>query len=459
MTETTDAAADSSTSYELSKLADGASNGTQTILGSVDVVGDEDWVNFGIVGGRVWIVEVEGTGADPLGDPLIEIVDASGTPLPTSSYFATQISATKKIYQFTSAQNGNEAFIRVTSTSGAETGDYLVTYYQGARYDEGTDGSDRPTLNQNASLYYGFGGDDFIRGQGPGDDTIFAGDGRDTVRGAEGDDRIFGEAGNDRINASQGDDRAMGGTGNDTVIGQLGDDTLFGGAGNDHLLSGAGDDVMLGGAGHDRLEAWEGSDLLKGGDGADTLFGSYGNDTLIGGAGADDMRGGDGFDLADYSSSGQGMVLNLSDQVANSGAAAGDVLTSLEVIRGTVFDDAITGNQFRNVLKGNNGDDTLEGAGGNDRLIGGAGADDLTGGTGNDSMTGGAGPDTFVFIAGDGADQITDFLAAEDVLRFAAGTTVTVTDDGTDTTVSYGSDSVVLEGVVLAQGDITFEFV
>ena len=107
------------------------------------------------------------------------------------------------------------------------------------------------------------------------------------------------------------------------------------------------------------------------------------------------------------------------------------MLTSIEAVRGTDFADQITGNAFRNVLHGGDGDDTL---------------------------TGGGGTDVFVFTPGTGADVITDFVDVDDTLRFATGPAVSVTDDGVDTTVTYGDDSVTLQDVVLSQSDIDIAF-
>ena len=73
-------------------------------------------------------------------------------------------------------------------------------------------------------------------------------------------------------------------------------------------------------------------------------------------------------------------------------------------------------------------------------------------------MTGGGGEDVFVFTPGTGADVVTDFDATIDTLRFASGPTLSVTDDGVDTTVTYGAASVTLQDVVLSQSDIDIAF-
>jgi Ca2+-binding RTX toxin-like protein len=60
---------------------------------------------------------------------------------------------------------------------------------------------------------------------------------------------------------------------------------------------------------------------------------------------------------------------------AGGGAAAGDVLTNIEVLEGSAFGDSLSGAA---------GNDTLFGNAGNDTLIGGAGADSINGGDGFD---------------------------------------------------------------------------
>lgn len=120
---------------------------------------------------------------------------------------------------------------------------------------------------------------------------------------------------------------------------------------------------------------------LLGGSGAHTLVGGVGNDTITGGDGASSLSGGNG-------------------------------------------NDSITGGSGTDVILGGDGNDTINGGGGNDTI---------TGGLGVDVLTGGAGQDFFVFAAADSAttiasdaalvatiDRITDFVVADDTLRFTA---------------------------------------
>jgi len=62
------------------------------------------------------------------------------------------------------------------------------------------------------------------------------------------------------------------------------------------------------------------------------------------------------------------------------------VLSGIENVIGTPYDDGLTGNASANVLEGGRGDDLLSGNGGNDTLIGGSGADRMQGGSGTDTV-------------------------------------------------------------------------
>ncbi len=138
----------------------------------------------------------------------------------------------------------------------------------------------------------------------------------------------------------------------------------------------------IGGAGHDRLTGNGAANKLAGGGGGDVISGLGGADDLSGGAGADELLGGGG-----------------KDTLAGQGGA-----------------DALWGGGGRDHLSGGVGRDELNGDRGRDNLNGGGGADDLIGGRGGDVLTGGAGADVFHFAKGDGADRITDFNAARDLI-------------------------------------------
>lgn len=188
---------------------------------------------------------------------------------------------------------------------------------------------------------------------------------------------IDGLAGNDTITGTGFSDSLAGGEGKDSLVGL---------DGNDYLDGGAGDDTLNGGAGNDTVAAGDGSDLIIGGDGA-------GDDNYDGGIGRDTIK---------YTSSLDGITVNLADGTATSSAsgdAAGigtDVLTSIENVIAGYHDDSITGNADKNTILGDAGNDTLSGGEGRDYLNGGEGNDYLDGGAGVDLMIGGEGDDIYV---------------------------------------------------------------
>lgn len=230
----------------------------------------------------------------------------------------------------------------------------------------------------------------------------------DTLTGTHGNNTIWGDDGEDRIHGMQGHDVLHGGDGNDTIWGHQGDDTLDGDAGHD---------------------------ILYGSDGDDSLSGSSGNDKLSGEEGADTLDGGSGTDEASYFLATSGAALDLQNNSANSGAAAGDVLVSIERVYGSEQNDTLRGDDAANVFWGDAGDDYLNGRAGNDqiyagtgndrlfgqdgndKLIGADGADRLHGGSGRDTLGGGNGNDTFLFREGDENDLIVDFEDNADTIR------------------------------------------
>jgi Ca2+-binding RTX toxin-like protein len=271
--------------------------------------------------------------------------------------------------------------------------------------------------------------------------TIFAG--ADQISGSTQNDILKGYDGNDTVNGGAGADSLDGGNGNDTLAGGAGADTLDGGSGadtagysgsgasvtvdlglgtatggdaagdiltsienlsgsafDDTLTGNAGANQIAGGGGQDTLAGAEGNDALLGGAGIDTLAGGTGNDGLNGGADADVIDGGTGVDIADYNGSGTGVTVNLATNINTGGYAEGDTLSSIEIVQGGAFGDALTGNGASNTLRGMGGNDVLDGGAGWDTLEGGAGDDQLNGGADADLLRGGLGADQ---LAGGGS--------------------------------------------------------
>ena len=242
-------------------------------------------------------------------------------------------------------------------------------------------------------------------------------------------------------------------TDDQVLNGTEGPDTLTGGAGDDSLSGGAGEDTLIGGAGDDTLAGGGGDDTLTGGGGGD--------DTLTGGGGDDVLSGGPGTDTARFAGADTGVTANL-----DSGTATGaglDILSGIENLTGSAFDDTLTGDAGANVLDGGEGDDTLAGGGGADTLIGGSGRDtadfsdldtavtlDLPEGTadadatslvaGVENAIGTAFDDT---LTGDGADNRLTGRAGDDLIVGGGGADTLIGGTGDDVLRAGAGDRVV----------------
>lgn len=272
------------------------------------------------------------------------------------------------------------------------------------------------------------GGDDILDG-GFGNDRLYGGGGDDTLNGGFGDDVLHGGFGDDFLNGGDADDVLVGGAGDDNLIGSLGNDTLIGGAGNDFLNASIGIDILDGGDGDDEMHAGDGNDTLDGGKGNDRMFGDFGadimrggdgddyldgsdgnddiqggtgDDTLIGGQGADRLDGGGGVDTADYSTGGAvGINLGTGE---TSGAATGDILISIENLRGSSQGDIFVGDAGNNTFFGSGGADTMVGQGGLDTVDYSSSAAAVT------INTNSLAADPLVFATGSGGDAEGDQL-------------------------------------------------
>jgi Ca2+-binding RTX toxin-like protein len=318
--------------------------------------------------------------------------------------------------------NGDRLF-SIENVNGSGYDDTLIGN-EGANVLIGFDGADALYGGYGSDTLYGGSGDDYLAG-GMGGDILDGGIGIDTVGYA---DALYGvwvdlATGNGYVASDAGDllygiENAAGSNFDDTLNGDANANVLNGLAGNDALIGREGDDTLVGGAGDDFLDGGTGadvlsgkgdSDTLSGGLGDDSLEGGAGNDSLGGGEGADKLVGGEGVDTATYHYSSTGVSVDLATGKGSNGDAAGDLLSGIENVTGSNFDDTLIGDANNNVLDGyGNGRDTL---------TGGLGADDLYagGGYGVDDVR-----DTFVYasIGDSGAtadtwDQIFQFDRAQ----------------------------------------------
>ncbi|WP_439472992.1 tandem-95 repeat protein [Brevundimonas sp.] len=280
-------------------------------------------------------------------------------------------------------------------------------------------------LFTGAGVFYGFGNStantitggassDQLDG-GAGDDILWGGGGADILIGGQGADTLYGEAGNDVLNGGAGDDILTGGLGDDRyVIDSLGDQIIeLAGQGTDTVETTLASYTLA-----DGLEnlVYTGTVAFTGiGNAANNVItGGIGDDTFIAGLGNDAFNGGAGFDTVDYSAVGSAVTVKLNGGITqNDGQGGVDMLTGIERVIGTDFDDLLIGDGLGNTLIGGAGRDTLLGMGGDDTLIGGEGqANTLQGGTGNDLYIVSVAGDSVVELANEGIDTVQTALSA-----------------------------------------------
>ena len=125
----------------------------------------------------------------------------------------------------------------------------------------------------------------------------------------------------------------------------------------ENVIAGSGDDVLFGNA----L-----ANELQGRGGTDALWGRGGDDILEGGPGADRLHGGAGTDWVSYRASNAPVTLDLAAGTVTGGHAEGDVMTGIEGVIGSEYEDVLLGNGASNHLEGGAGADRLDGRGGED---------------------------------------------------------------------------------------------
>ena len=188
-------------------------------------------------------------------------------------------------------------------------------------------------------------------------------------------------------------------------------------------------------------------------DAGATLRGEGGDDILVAGSGADQLGGGQGNDTASYQMASRAVLIDLRGGRDNDRGAAGDVLTDIENLIGSDFNDLLLGDDGANRTEGGAGRDTIYARSGNDDLLGGDGDDRLHGQRGNDTLTGGSGADRFYFADSAGDDQITDFETGRDLIDFTRHTGISGMDDlaissqSGDVQITFDGGHVLLIGI------------
>lgn len=322
--------------------------------------------------------------------------------------------------------NGNDTLFGMAGVDTLLGGDGNDTLEGGAGADvvTGGNGTNTASYSQSASAV----NVNLTTGTNTGGDA--AGDSLTNIAnliGSANADTLTGDANDNVIEGLAGADAIDGGGGNDTVsyyasatgavVSLLAGSGTGGDANGDSISNvenvqgsnTAGDNItgdanantLWGLGGGDTLDGGGGGDFLYGGSGDDSLYGGLGDDTLYAGTGSDTIDGQGGTDTISFSDATVGLTVDLTTNANNTGDAAGDVISNVENVIGSAFDDLLNGDGSANQLEGGSGNDSMYGLAGNDSLIGGSGNDTIDGGTGDDSITGGEGNDWLLGNAND----------------------------------------------------------
>jgi VCBS repeat-containing protein len=288
-----------------------------------------------------------------------------------------------------------------------------VNRVTGSFYDDTLIGSDRTDVTE---FFDGRGGNDNIDGSGGGDIAVYnnepgpagiavdmaagvvaggANTGTDTLRRIEGiigtefadnyDATGFGQAGALNVGDQGTNNQFEGRGGNDSVTGNGNTRVAFnqatsgvvvvlglGGTGSASGDDSVGVDTYLGGV--SRVLGSEFSDSIFGNEQDNNLDGRGGNDLLWGGAGNDVLVGGTGLDRTGYEDATGPVSINLAAGTVTGDASVGsDTLRSIEIVRGSNFDDTYNAVGFSGA-SANAGSagafNIFEGVGGNDTITG-----------------------------------------------------------------------------------------
>ncbi|GGA31610.1 hypothetical protein [Okeania sp. KiyG1] len=346
-----------------------------------------------------------------------------------------------------------------------------------------------PDLEPNFSIEAGtaqdgFGTTDILTNL----ENIIGSESNDVLIGNEKDNDIDGNSGNDLVIGNAGNDNFDGGAGTD-VVSYLRDpnavevnlatntatdgfdatDKIFN---IENVVGSEFDDNITGDDEANIVTAEAGDDNVKGGAGDDQLYGQTDNDLLKGEAGNDLIDGGDQNDTVTYDNSPNGVVVNIDEQqdyknpegeqhttivtekpiptdtepdftiekgTAQDGFDTKDILTNLENIIGSEFND---------VLIGNEKDNRIEGLAGNDIMIGNSGDDTLDGGNDNDTTSYRRDPDAVNVNleqnqANDGFGGTDQILNTENVI--GSDFNDTVTGDQKDNIIHSGTGNDIIE--------------
>jgi serralysin len=253
------------------------------------------------------------------------------------------------------------------------------------------------------------------------------------INGTSGNDTLFALNINDELRGLAGDDSLSAGsvTGRVRLLGGSGNDTLTGGSGDDQLFGGSGIDVMNGGAGNDAYQVDNTNDVINDSDGNGRIN-AY----------------------ASYTIPVVGLSLALHvNGITGTGTNGNDLIISYAA------NTTLNGLGGADVLKGGNGS-TVRGGGGNDTL-------EITG-FGNGTLEGGSGNDTYnVHSVGNlriddrsgGIDTIFTTIDGFSLQSMAGVTYVSGTSIENLTLAAPGAGSGAIAGPITAKGNDANNFI
>lgn len=356
-----------------------------SITGSIDFDGDEDWFAVTLSGEEPLSFMVLDEGNN---DFFIELIDSTGSVVASS--FGGEL-------LFDATLNG-EFFVAVSLSGGFGNGTANYELFANLLpVIEGTSGDD---------VLIGTDGDDFIDGLS-GDDIIIATIGSDEINGGDGNDTYDASSLTIDLLIDLNTGSASSVFSNDI-------DTLLN---IENIISGSGNDIIGASDFGSEISSGSGTDRVIGGAGEDIIFTGADDDTIIASLGSDTLDGGQGlFDLLSYADSFAAINLDFVSGVFSGGFADGDIISNVEMIVGTAFDDTIIGNEFTFRLEGGAGDDTIiasenSNPNANNILIGGSFLENtVIENSGDDTLIGGAGRDLLIGFDGsnylDGGDGV-----------------------------------------------------
>jgi Ca2+-binding RTX toxin-like protein len=290
----------------------------------------------------------------------------------------------------------------------------------GAIFSFGSSGNDQiliVDISEGKHTTFAFEGDDVIEGSRAKHDTLYGGEGDDTIYG-DSYLELFDNTGvEEEPSAVDKSDYLLGDEGNDELYGCGGEDTLDGGAGNDLLWGGKGNDkyVINVRGGSDTIDNWgriatdTSTDVLDFGDeikAEDIVLIRLGDDLKV----VDrDAR----FEVVISNAFFGGASLNSNRCVDEfhfgGGVAGGGIVWTLpqlnsKVTYSTPDDDVIILSKGFWAVNAGSGDDVVWGSVNADTIYGDAGNDSLHGEYGADSLVGGSGNDVY-WVSNPGAER------------------------------------------------------